>query len=90
MGKRLLSSSAWSSAWILYILECADGTYYTGITSDLPRRLKRHETGKGARYTRGRGPFIVRYTEEHPDRSTASKREWEVKRLPRKEKPFSS
>ena len=46
--------------WVLYILECKDGTYYTGITDDLPRRLAAHRSGKGAKYTRGRGPLLLR------------------------------
>jgi putative endonuclease len=45
--------------WIVYILECADDTLYTGITNDMPRRLAAHESGKGAKYTRGRGPYKI-------------------------------
>jgi len=72
--------------WYLYILECYDGTYYTGITDCLPKRLAAHNAGKGAKYTRGRGPLILRYTEECADRSAASKRECQVKRLTRRQK----
>lgn len=72
--------------WTVYILECADGTLYTGITDDLPRRLKAHEDGKGAKYTRGRGPLKLRYRENVPDKSTALKRECAIKRLRRGEK----
>ena len=72
--------------WTVYILECADGTLYTGITDDLGRRLRAHETGKGAKYTRGRGPLILRYREAHPDKGSALKREYELKRLRRDEK----
>ena len=72
--------------WTVYILECADGTLYTGITDDLARRLRAHETGKGAKYTRGRGPLILRYREAHPDKGSALKREYELKRLRREEK----
>ena len=67
-------------AWWVYILRCGDGTLYTGITDDLPRRLAAHRAGKGAKYTRGRGPLSVAYLEEWPDRSAALKREWEIKR----------
>ena len=73
-------------AWWVYILRCGDGTLYTGITDDLSRRLAAHRAGKGAKYTRGRGPLAVAYLEEQPDRSAASKREWAIKRLARAEK----
>lgn len=72
--------------WTVYILECGDGTLYTGITDELQRRLKAHESGKGTKYTRGRGPLTVRYSEKHPDKGSALRREAELKRLPRKEK----
>lgn len=72
--------------WTVYILECGDGTLYTGITDDLQRRLKAHEAGKGAKYTRGRGPLTLRYREKHPDKSSALRREAELKRLSRKDK----
>ena len=51
-------------SWQLYILRCGDGTLYTGITDDLPRRLKAHRSGKGAKYTRGRGPLELVYRED--------------------------
>lgn len=75
-----------SSTWVLYILECADGTLYTGITNDLDQRLQKHESGTGAKYTKGRGPFKLAYTENLKDRSEASKREILVKNLRREEK----
>ena len=53
-------------SWTVYILSCADGTLYTGITNDLPRRLAQHEAGRGAKYTRGRGPFSLLYAEPQP------------------------
>ena len=74
------------SAWTLYILKCNDGSYYTGITNDIGKRLSDHENGKGAKYTRGRGPFDLIYQEKHADRSSASKREYEIKKLSRVEK----
>ncbi len=72
--------------WIVYILECADKSLYTGITNDIEARLKAHEDGKGAKYTKGRGPFTLIYKEDYDDRSTASKREITIKRLSREEK----
>lgn len=72
--------------WTVYILECGDGTLYTGITDDLARRLKAHAEGRGAKYTRGRGPLTLRYREQLPDKSAALKRECAIKRLQRSEK----
>ena len=72
--------------WVLYILECRDGSLYTGITDNLERRFAMHTAGKGAKYTRGRGPLTLRYTELCQCRSQALRRECQVKRLPRKEK----
>ena len=72
--------------WVLYILECKDGTLYTGITNDLPHRLAAHEAGKGAKYTRGRGPLKLCYVEECEDMSHALQREYQVKKLTRQEK----
>lgn len=73
------------SYW-LYILRCGDGSLYTGTTDDVERRLKAHQSGKGAKYTRGRGPLEVVYREELSDKSAALKRECAVKRLSRVEK----
>lgn len=73
-------------AWMLYILECKDGSLYTGITDDLGRRIAAHQAGKGAKYTRGRGPLVLRYTEKCTDKSQALRREIEIKRLSRQEK----
>ena len=72
--------------WYLYILRCGDGTLYTGITTDVEKRLAAHRAGKGAKYTRGRGPLELVYREELPDHSAALKREHEVKSMPRHEK----
>lgn len=73
-------------SWWVYILECRDGTLYTGCTDDIPRRLAAHNAGRGAKYTRGRGPVALRYREEQPDRSAALRREAAIKRLTRTEK----
>lgn len=72
--------------WYLYILRCGDGTLYTGITTDVERRLEEHRQGRGAKYTRGRGPLELAYQEECGTHSEALKREYAVKRLPRDEK----
>lgn len=70
----------------VYILECADGTLYTGWTNDLDNRLKSHNAGTGARYTRARTPVRLRYFERCADKSGALKREIEIKKLSRAEK----
>jgi predicted GIY-YIG superfamily endonuclease len=72
--------------WYVYILRCGDGTLYTGITDDIPRRLAAHRAGKGAKYTRGRGPLELVYQERVPDKSAALRREVAIKRLRRGEK----
>ncbi len=72
--------------WVVYILKCNDESLYTGITNDLTARINAHENGQGAKYTKGRGPFTLLYTEDHENRSSASKRENAIKRLSRSEK----
>lgn len=72
--------------WYLYVLRCGDGTLYTGITTDVQARFAQHQAGKGAKYTRGRGPLELVYTEECDDHSAALKRELAIKALPREEK----
>ena len=72
--------------WILYILECGDGTLYTGITNDLSHRLRAHQAGKGAKYTRGRGPITLRYTEACESHSQALQRELQIKKMTREQK----
>ena len=72
--------------WMVYILKCADGSLYTGITTNLPHRIKVHETGKGARYTNGRGPFQLVHQERHHNRAEATKREMAIKFLSRAKK----
>ena len=73
-------------SWYLYILRCRDGSLYTGITTDVQTRLEAHRAGKGAKYTRGRGPLELVYSENCGDHSTALKREFQVKALSRAEK----
>ncbi len=72
--------------YTLYIIECADGSLYTGITTDLARRFKEHQNGKGGHYTRAHKPVRIIYSEEHANRSQASVREAAVKRLTREQK----
>ena len=69
-----------------YMLKCKDNTYYTGYTTDLEKRIKAHNAGKGAKYTRGRGPVDLVYYEEHEEKTSAMRREWEIKQMSRREK----
>ncbi|MFM0741711.1 GIY-YIG nuclease family protein [Paraburkholderia xenovorans] len=69
-------------AWFLYLLECSDGSVYTGIATDVQARFEKHLSGEGARYTRSRKPVQVLASFELADRSSASKAEYWVKRLP--------
>ena len=70
----------------VYILNCADDTLYTGYTTDIKRRIKEHNQGQGAKYTRGRTPVELCYQEEFANRSLAQKREYQIKQLSRKQK----
>ena len=76
--------------WYVYILECSDGTFYTGVTDDIYKRLSAHNSGKGAKYTSGRAPQIIKYSEKVNGRSAAQIREAEIKKMTRqaKEKLF--
>ena len=78
--------------WTLYLLECANGAYYAGITTDVAARFAAHVSGKGARYTRANPPLRIVAQRDYPDRSSASRAEWQLKQLPREAKPgfFSS
>jgi putative endonuclease len=78
--------SAVDKKWFVYLLLCCDQTLYCGITDDVQRRLEMHRSGKGAKYTRGRGPLELVYTEECESYSSALKREYAIKQLPRSEK----
>lgn len=72
--------------WQVYIILCSDGTLYTGITTDIERRMRQHATGSGAKYFRGRQPKELLYLEGGHDRSTASKREVAIKAMKRADK----
>ena len=73
-------------SWVCYLLQCADDTLYCGITNDLDKRLAAHNAGEGAKYTRGRAPVRLVFHEACEDKSTALKREREIKRMARSEK----
>ena len=72
--------------WFVYILNCADGTFYTGITNDLDRRIKAHNAGTASKYTRVRRPVSIVYSEEVETKGDALRRELQIKRLTRSEK----
>jgi pyrroline-5-carboxylate reductase len=72
--------------WTVYLLRCADDTLYTGIARDLGRRVAQHDAGRGAKYTRGRGPVAVLWSETKRTQGAALRREAEIKSWPRAEK----
>jgi putative endonuclease len=74
------------NAWYCYVMQCADHTFYTGITNDLDKRLTAHNNGTASKYTRCRLPVQLVYSEPHTNRSSASKREADIKQLSRAEK----
>ena len=74
------------SGWVCYLLGCADGTLYCGITNDMEKRMAAHNSGEGAKYTRGRSPVQLLYAEPCADKSAALKRELQIKCLPRSKK----
>jgi putative endonuclease len=73
-------------SWTVYLLRCGDGSLYTGITNDLPKRLSRHQAGTASAYTRSRRPVRLVYRERQPDRAAAQRREAALRRLPRAQK----
>ena len=72
--------------WCVYLLRCGDGTLYAGITNDLCKHLGAHQSGRGARYTRGRGPLMLVHQEPARNKSAALRREHQLKRMRRREK----
>ena len=72
--------------WYIYILECKDKSLYTGVTTNLTERLDRHNKGKASKYTRGRTPVNMIFSEEHPSKTSALKREHELKHWSRTKK----
>jgi putative endonuclease len=73
-------------AWHVYIIECSDGSLYTGITTDLDKRITAHNDGRGAKFTKSRRPVRLRYSEPAANRKNASQREYAIKSLRRAEK----
>ena len=67
--------------WRLYLIECSNGAYYAGISNDVAARYEAHARGKGAKYTKGNPPVRLLGTRVYPDRASASRAEWEIKRL---------
>ena len=82
----MMKVEAKTSTWVVYIVLCSDGSLYTGITTDIRRRLREHNTGKGAKYTRGRFPVTLEYSEIVKSRSAAMKTEARIKSLTKAEK----
>lgn len=80
------SSIIASMTYYTYIVRCRDGTLYTGYTTDIERRLLAHNSGKGAKYTRSRGPVELVYSEVYKTKEEAMSREWHIKRLTKKKK----
>lgn len=72
--------------WFTYILRCGDGTLYTGITNNVQKRLKAHQEGKGAKYTRGRGPIVLVVCFSFKTKSQAAKEEFRIKKLSKLQK----
>jgi len=81
-----VSTPSSDSSHYVYVIECADGTLYTGYTTDVERRVAEHDAGEGAKYTRGRTPVTLRHVEPFDSRSAAMSREHEIKSLARAEK----
>jgi predicted GIY-YIG superfamily endonuclease len=79
----MLQADQVAEPWHVYIVECNDQTFYTGIAKDARQRIEKHNTGKGARYTRSRRPVRLRYLETQPDRASALMREYQIKTLTR-------
>ncbi|HSY76255.1 MAG TPA: GIY-YIG nuclease family protein [Bacteroidia bacterium] len=75
--------------WYVYMLECADGSIYTGITNDVKERVAKHNSGKGAKYTKARLPVVLKAKWKHKDKSEAAKAEYAFKQLTREEKLLS-
>jgi putative endonuclease len=78
--------TAIKKTWFVYLLRCSDDSIYTGISTDIDARVTAHNQGKGASYTSGRRPVSLIYQEKHPNRSSASRREAEIKNWRREQK----
>lgn len=86
MSSKILNSTGSITPWFVYIVRCNDHSLYTGITNDLEKRITKHNSGKGAKYTKYKTPVTLIYSESSLDRSSASKREAQIKKLSRQEK----
>jgi predicted GIY-YIG superfamily endonuclease len=86
LAKKMKIGTKSNGTWFVYLLRCADGTLYTGITIDLTRRVEQHNAGTASRYTRSRLPVVLVYEEPQTSRSLALKRELVIKALSRLEK----
>ena len=80
------TSSKSDSSWFTYIVRCGDGSLYTGITNDLKKRIKAHNEGKGAKYTKGRGPIKLLIYFKFENKSLAAKEEYRIKKLSKTQK----
>jgi len=85
-GKTIVGKTTHARHWLVYVLRCRDGSFYTGITNDLPNRLQAHQHGRASRYTRSRLPVTLVYLESAANRSAAARRELVIKRMRRQEK----
>ena len=72
--------------WFVYLLRCNDGSLYCGMTNDLDKRVEKHNSGKGAKYTRSRKPVVLVWSAEHPTKSAAMRQEADIKKLKKKQK----
>lgn len=84
--QKVRGKSFMGNSHFVYILQCKDKTLYTGYTTDVRERLNKHRSGKGAKYTRGRGPFKVRYVEELSTKEQAMSKEYAIKKLTKDQK----
>ena len=81
--RSIMKNESREKDWHVYVVECRDGSLYTGITKNLERRIAKHNAGRGARYTSGRTPILLKYHESVEDRSKAINKENEIKKMPR-------
>jgi predicted GIY-YIG superfamily endonuclease len=86
MAQRSQEKVAVDGIWYVYLLRCADGSLYTGITTDIQRRCRQHNNGSASRYTRSRRPTKLVWQEAHPSRSSALQREATIKAMTRRDK----
>ena len=85
-GKSAETGTAVGGKYYVYLLLCADGSYYCGSTNDPEKRLQAHNSGRGAKYTRSRGPCSIAYLEEFDSKNEAMSREWHLKKLTHRER----